>query len=440
MRILVITTCFSPKNVIGAVRLSKIVKYLVRYRHEVTVISPVLEDYDGYDMTLECDEFDKIRRVTIPYSRITALATGSYKSKNKINNNTAANPTNQNLKAVLLRRLRQYFVQWRDYEWSRKVIQFLSGDNQTYDLVISSYPNLSSHIAAQFATKKKIAEYWLADFRDPMVVESQIDSADKRTVKMQTSIVHNADFTSIVSGNVKNYFLCDEGSRSKLFVIPNGFDTDDFELLSYLPEIPKSGKDQLVFSYAGGLYGGERDCSPLFRAISELISEKSITPDNIRFDYAGRDEKLILDQAGKYGCRDIVSLKGVIPRAESIEMQACSDCVVVATTCYTDHGGAMTGKIYEPVMMKRPILLLVSGPGKKSEPGSFVNYLHAGTVYEESADNGDVSVIKQMILDMIREKKLNGIVNSRISESRRNEYSYDSIIQNLLKNINISEK
>ena len=95
----------------------------------------------------------------------------------------------------------------------------------------------------------------------------------------------------------------------------------------------------------------------------------------------------------------------------------------------------MTGKIYEPVMMRRPILLLVNGPGRNSEPGAFVNYLNAGTVYEESDLHGNVTVIKNMIMSMIAEKKANGSVLSHIDNEKREEYNYKSIVARLSEQI-----
>ena len=113
-------------------------------------------------------------------------------------------------------------------------------------------------------------------------------------------------------------------------------------------------------------------------------------------------------------------------------MQSSSDCVIVATFCYTDNGGAMTGKIYEPIMMRRPILLLVNGPGKNSEPGAFVKYLEAGTVYEESTNQENVDVIKHMLLLMKESKKTKGFLNSHINEEKRNKYNYADIAKQLV--------
>lgn len=432
MKILVITSCFAPKNVIGAVRVSKIVKYLVRQNNDITVISPVLEKYDGCDMTLECEEFAHIKRITIPYAKITSRMTKSYRATNRVNNSILANRVSKNYKTILYRKARGVFAWWRDYEWSKKVINHLKIENEKYDWVISSYPNIAAHIAAKYAVKKAIAKRWLADFRDPIVIESSVNAASKRLLRLQTSFVSDANLVSIISRKEIDYFLCKDEDKMKIFVMPNGFDYDDFQYLKRQTDMKSINKERLVFSYAGGLYGGERDCSPLFYAIRQLIDEKKISADSICFNYAGKDERILLSQAEKYSVDDIIRIHGFIPRAESLKMQSDSDCVVVASFCYTDNGGAMTGKIYEPIMMNRYILLLVNGPGRNSEPGEFIRYLNAGTVYEESSQKGDVSEIKKMIMKMLFEKQTNGAISSNVSIERKNEYNYEKIVEKLV--------
>ena len=73
-------------------------------------------------------------------------------------------------------------------------------------------------------------------------------------------------------------------------LITNGFDEEDFLSFEQIrKDRPGDETNQLVFSYAGGLYGGERDCSPLFKAVRELIDEGKLVSEDVRVDYAGRD-------------------------------------------------------------------------------------------------------------------------------------------------------
>ena len=434
MRVLMIASCFAPKNVIGAVRLSKIAKYLIRDGHEVCIISPQIEAYDTLDTTLECEEFNHAKRITVQYSTLTRVFTKAHKlDSRRSDSSEIGNQVNNSFQSRIYKSLRHAFTSWRSYEWSKKVNALIRRDHSTFDLVFSSYPNVSTHDSAWYAVKHKKARTWIADFRDPIALDSIHGKEKHKLDKFQSDIVHRANITTHVSRIGVEKFVCFPEDKKKVVWIPNGFDEEDFQHLGV--EHIESDNEHLVFSYAGGLYSGERDCSPLFQAIRELIDDGSILEDEVIFEYAGRDYGILKNQASKYHVDHTIHDKGLISRAESIEMQASSDCVVVATFCYTDDGGAMTGKIYEPVMMRRPILLLVNGPGKNSEPGAFVDYLNAGTVYEESAFHGDVTVINDMIMNMIAEKKTNGTVLSHLDNEKREEYNYKSIVAKLSEQI-----
>ena len=434
MKILIITSCFAPKNVIGAVRISKIAKYLINRGNNLTIISPVLEDYDGVDNTLECDEFNSVNRITVPYSFLTTCLTRLHRSEaNRQSGSTVGNQVNQSLKSRMYRLFSSIFSIWRNYEWSPKVNKIIKSSHVQYDVVISSYPNSSTHDSAWFAKRNGYAKCWVADFRDPIALDSIHGKQKTKLDRKQAVYVHRSDIVTHVSKAGVESFVCYPEDKDKVKWVPNGFDEEDFQHLNV--KLEETDKCHLIFSYAGGLYSGERDCSPLFQAIRELINDGSVQKEDIIFEYAGRDFGILKSQAEKFQLDCIIHDKGMISRVESIEMQASSDCVVVATFCYTDHGGAMTGKIYEPIMMKRPILLLVNGTGQDSEPGTFVEYLNAGTVYEESRYYGDVTVIKEMILKMLTEKKENGLVASHIDDRKREEYNYKNIVRTMSNEI-----
>lgn len=430
MKILIITSCFAPKNVIGAVRISKITKYLVRKGHDVTVISPVLECYDGIDETLECEELKRIHRITIPYSKITTVLTAKHKQGGSARIGSTANQLNKSFKGRIYRTFRNLFAWWRDYEWALKAklkISKLSG----FDLVFSSYPNVSTHDAAWYALKAKKSKKWIADFRDPLALESVTGAEHKRQVQKQSDIVHHADRTVYVTQSGAANFICKPEDRYKVVWIPNGFDEEDFLKLGDSTSTGEIVRDTIVFSYAGGMYHGERDCSPLFRAIRELIDEKIIVNGQVRFEYAGADYSILRSQAEQYKLSDIVKNLGRISRTESLNMQRASDCVVVATFCYRDGEGAMPGKVYEPIMLSKPILMLVSGSGHDCEAARFVNQIGAGCSYQAADDNNDISMIKNYIITLINDKK-DGVIQNKINSELLDQYRYQNIADRLL--------
>lgn len=430
MKILVIATCFAPKNIIGAVRTSKIVKYLVRAGHDLTVISPVLEDYDAKDMTLECDELKKVVRITVPYSSITTKLTGVHKASITAVSTNAGNKANDSVKAKLYRILRNGFSSWRDYEWTRKAKKTVRSLGN-FDFVISSYPYVAAHDVAAYAKSSGKTEKWIADFRDPLALEGIKGREHENHVKKQSQIVHLADKTVYVTqAGVKN-FTCLPEDKHKIVWIPNGYDKDDFFTLQNITNDEEKSR-QLCFSYAGGMYHGERDCSPLFKAIKQLIEKGVLDYNSVKFRYAGTDFRVLEDQASRYNLISILENEGKISRSESLNMQYTSDCVVVATFCYRDGEGSIPGKVYEPLMMKKPILMLVSGSGHNCEAASFVDRLGAGCSYVDADDQGDVERIRTFIMDLVADKN-SGHNRFLPSESDLKPYQYETIANKMIE-------
>ena len=430
MKILIIASCFAPKNIIGAVRISKIVKYLVRDGHEITVISPALEPYDGIDLTLECEELKKVQRITIPYSRITTSLTARHKQTGSNMIGTTANTINTSLKSRLYRLFRNGFALWRDYEWYLKAKKVISPMG-VFDFVFSSYPNVSTHDAAWYAIKKKKAPKWIADFRDPLALESVNGIEHKLQVHKQSTVVHRAYKTIYVTQAGAENFVCASEDKNKVIWIPNGFDEEDFLKIGNKPQIDLIYRNLVVFSYAGSLYHGERDCSPLLKAIRALIDEKKISSNQIRINYAGADYLILESQANKYDLSGILVNQGKISRTESLNMQRSSDCVIVATFCYKDGEGAMPGKVYEPIMLSKPILMLVSGSGHNCEAARFIESIGAGCCYQESEDKNDISMIKEFILSLVNEKKT-GSIERKIDSALLEKYKYQNIAKQII--------
>src|SRR5699024_7303069 len=107
----------------------------------------------------------------------------------------------------------------------------------------------------------------------------------------------------------------------------------------------------------------------LFSGIRELIKEGQISENEIQFTYAGPNFNWLLGQAQKYKMENILINHGVISRDVALKLQFNSDVVLVATWNENkiDGKGILPGKIYEAIMLKKPLLSIVSGQVPNSE-------------------------------------------------------------------------
>lgn len=390
MNVLVIASgAFAPNNVIGAIRWTKICKYLAQTGETITVLAQ-----DNYTSVQDeilmkdaeyCDEI-----VYISEGFFLSLIKRLYIITLRVKGLTYKEAMNQYRIALLSRRLIRT-VGYYDFFFETK--RWLR-HNHSYDVAISTNP-LGAHWSAEYANKKYHIP-WIADFRDPIAPINGKGLYRKWLEKCQNKIIYKADSIIAISKGLKET-LCRNniGAYEKTYVIYNGFDSDD----SLSSDRVKNGK--IRFVYTGILYTGKRDLRPLFQAFRELCDSGFLNKDDIIFDYAGDDYKILYDQASKFRMEDVIIDHGFIPRRTALELQAAADVLVMAT--YSDPGnpGVMTGKVYEYMMMKKPILAIISGTVPEPELKIVLNECDAGFCYESGFDKIDkLKVFLAMIIDV----------------------------------------
>ena len=424
MKILFICSAFAPRNVIGAVRPSKMAKYMVRMGHEVTVVSPDVPEGEPRDTLLESPEIQASRRVVVPYAGAYHRLRGAYRKG-------GAGAASASGGASGLKQFARFAVSLlNDLLWTRRVKAALRGlaGGEPFDAVISSYPNAAPHFAASWARRRGLAKRWVADFRDPMVYEWQNAPQKRANTFLQRRFEARADVVTVVSRDAMEKFPASAGA-GKLRWVPNGFDPDDLRGAADAAAGPSPGTAEpgrLVLAYAGGLYGGKRDLSPLFRALRELTDEGAMG-DGPVFLYAGPDEAILRGFARAHGLEGSVRAMGVLERRAALGMQQGADAVVVCSHNSRQDRGILTGKVYECLMLGRPLVTLVNGDMPGSELGRMLDDVGAGAVYEEARHEADFPRLKAFLAGLARQKALGGDVTFNMNEDKKAAYAYGRI-------------
>ena len=279
-RILMISYYFAPQNVIGAVRPTKLAKYLTRMGHEVTVISgggldgktdPTLErDLQELQDVRLCKEWSPLRDWYIHKEAQKQTAVPAAPTAV-----SAAEETCEpgGLKKLILRAVDAFYVylDWfADRNFCRLAKRELKKLNGTYDVVFSTYASFAVHEVAQLAKKNGIAKKWFADFRDE--VGMPFDCQEKRKRRYMQMIRRDADIISAVSQGFLEMMHFDDIGR----VLSNGFDRED------IPQVePATNDGCLRVVYCGQMQDsrrevGDRDITPMFRVLRRLVDEKML--------------------------------------------------------------------------------------------------------------------------------------------------------------------
>lgn len=385
-RILVISYFFAPQNQMGAVRPTKLAKYLQRMGHEVTVIcgggvngrnDPTLaRDLQELKDVHTLREWNPLRKWNL---RKAAKAAKTPPAPAAASMEERREPTG--LKRRLRRILDAVYV-WLNWFGERcfkrlgmRELRKLKG---SYDVVFSSYAPVSVHELAYAAKKKGIARKWIADFRDELGLPFAYQKGrEQRTLQM---IRENADTICAVSRGILEMMRLDDCGR----VLFNGFDREE------LPEGKPEGRDgRLTLAYCGqfnmGRKGiGDRDLTPAFRALEQLVREGALRKEQIRLVYAGSESERMRRYAAACGLEGCVEDHGMVSRQESIRLQKEADILLLASWNLSTQRGILTGKMFEYMMMDKPILCCMNGDLPNSPVKQVLTETGVGFCWEET--------------------------------------------------------
>ena len=192
-----------------------------------------------------------------------------------------------------------------------------------------------------------------------------------------------------------------------MIAIPNGYDPDE------VASAPLTKK--FTITYTGQLYQGKRDPTPLFRAIAELISEGRLDRRAVKVRFYGAIEYWLEKEIRRFGLEDVVSLNPRVPRKIALEKQRESQILLLLNWDDPGEIGVYTGKVFEYLAARRPILA-VGGPRGVvtellEETGAGVHALG----YEQ---------LKHILLEFWEQYTTHGYVPYRGSEERIAKYSH----------------
>jgi hypothetical protein len=231
--------------------------------------------------------------------------------------------------------------------------------SQKIDLIIAEHgPDASIFTAFKINHKYQIP--WVVDFRDPYF---QPLSRFQRLLckNYLTKIIKKANATI----NVNKPWAELDFNDFKLpsFVIPNGFDNEDFDL-----KVPllKDWDNKLIIWYGGNLIP-QQNIDVFFEGLHLAILNKPELEKFIQFEYRGGLHEKFMDVAKKNDLVKISNIKPSINRESALELMMNANILLIFSTATYSKGqemfykkGFYPGKIFEYMMTRK---LVISTPG-----------------------------------------------------------------------------
>lgn len=427
-RILIISYYFAPQNIIGAVRPTKLAKYLTRMGHDVTVVCSAGRNGE-MDPTLERD-LQEVQDVHIVrewnplrdhYIRKRSQQKGASGTKTNVRTQNAAK---MSWKGRLIDFVYMYLWWLADLNFAHCARQELKKLNGQYDVVFSTYTQYSSHMAAVKAKQMGLAKCWIADFRDE--VNMNFSWQEGRKKRFLNMIRRHADLITAVSDGfleLMNFEACGR-------VLSNGFDRED------LPAIQPERYEGFRVVYCGQLrdsrrFMGNRDITAMFRALKKLVEEGEIAKEDLHLVYAGREGALMRDYAASCGLEDCVEDLGWVSREESIRLQRSADILLMASLYMKEQRGILTGKLFEYLMMDKPIVCCMKGDLAGSGVKKLLMETGMGICCEQAAGEADEEALLAWLRSQVQTWKDGGNLLADKNTEAVEHYAYPQLASTL---------
>ena len=334
MKVLVIY--YKQDAITSTIRLGGLIKYLTDFGWEPIILtnkpSPELDKFEV--ITVPYDSNDLIKKLPSPLKNVSSDSSIFLKFSRYLWNALFSYPDLQK-------------------EWYTPALKAVidSREIQDVDVVISSFPPATSHLIAK-TLKEKYGIPWIADMRDLWTQYTYYNykyffPRKLREKRLELKTLAEASYLVIVSKPLAK--TLEKIHKNPIFVIPNGFDPENVN-----PGTPLTEKFSIT--YAGGLWGGKRDPRILFEVINQLKLEDKIDTGDFEINFFGPDEYLLKKLVKNYDLEDIVNINGLVPREEVIERERQSQLLLLLRWDNLHEEGVFTGKIFEYLAAKRPIM------------------------------------------------------------------------------------
>jgi len=362
---LILTYYWPPGSGPGVQRWLKFSKYLPQFEIQPTVITVKNGSYPSTDESLLGDIPSELKvhhtKTVEPFAIYNAL-------RGKKGNSVEVGMGNLKGKPSMLSKVANhvranYFIPdarkgWNSFAY-KKAVEIIDSDKP--DCIITTGPPHSTHLVGEQLSREKGIP-WIADMRDPWTsiyynaFLNRTEQTKKKDKSLEDLVLQKASAVVVASTAMKDEF----SDRSKnISFIPNGYDEEDFENLIQID------RDKFILAYTGNLKSNQ-NCTALWEAIKEL-AENNDFRTNFRLEITGNVDEGIRNEWKKLELEEFIVHKPFVPHKQAIEIMHSSHMLLLPIPKSENNKGIITGKIFEYLASRRPILSIGPKDGNASE-------------------------------------------------------------------------
>ena len=381
MKVLIITYYWPPAGGSGVQRWLHFVKYLHEFGIEPIVFTVSNPNYPMEDLSLHTH----IPRGTEIIRQKIWEPNAFFGKKKK---QTGAGFLQQNpsfLQRIALYIRANFFIPDARKFWIKPSVRTITKylKSNPVDWIITTGPPHSTHLIGK-AIKEKTNTKWLADFRDPWTEIDyfhQLPLTKKSLQKhheLELSVLLKADIVSVVSNTMQEKYT---SLGANCHVITNGYDG---EALETKPKL--DAKFTLTHI---GMLNADRNPIIFWQVLAEIIEENEAFKAQLQINLIGKIADEVTMSLRKHQLEQYVNSTTYIPHDAIQPHQAKSQVLLLFVNNVPSAKGIVTGKIFEYLRAKRPILALAPIDGDlaniitATNTGKTIGFTDTGTLKKE---------------------------------------------------------
>jgi glycosyltransferase involved in cell wall biosynthesis len=353
LKILILTYYWPPSGGSGVQRWLQFVKYLQDFGVTPVVYTVENPSYAIEDSTLASEipkGVEVLRRpIWEPYSLLAPF------SKNKTTTKAGFLTKSPTFFGKLVRYVRaNYFIHDSRKFWIRPSVHYLEAylQKNPVDVIVSSGPPHSLHLIAM-QLKKKTNTPWVADFRDPWTAIDYFQDlpltkrSKRKHLALEEEVLKKSDAVWVVGKTMQtNYASFNKQTK----LVPNGYDVEISEKTDVLDA-------QFTITHVG-MMNEDRNPHLLWEVLQELSEEVSGFSKKLKVQLIGKVASRVLESIQKSGLEGSTELIGYLPHKEVQKYQRKSQVLLLAINNVPSAKGIVTGKLFEYLASKRPVLAI----------------------------------------------------------------------------------
>ena len=412
MKVLIITYYWPPAGGSGVQRWLKFVKYLRDFG-----IEPIVYTVDNPVYAIK----DKSLIEEIP-ENLEILKQKIWEPNNLVGNRKKTSAGFLNPRPTFFGQIAHYiranyFIPDARKYWIKPSVAYLKTylKNSDIDIIITTGPPHSLHLIG-LELKKTIPIKWIADFRDPWTEIDyfhQLPLTKKSLAKhyeMEKDVIQNADSVLVVGNTMRSKM---ETLNKNIHVITNGFDGEPSDL--------KIAPDKKFTLTHIGMMNADRNPILLWKVLKDIMAADPDFKANFQLKLVGKIDPVILKDIQYYQLEKNVSIVDYLPHKEVLQVQKSSQVLLLVVNNVPSAKGVITGKIFEYLQAKRPILAI--GP-KDGDLAKIIELTNSG----EIVDFDDMIRFKSVIMDFFNRYKKGDL---KISSKNIKQYHRRNLTEQL---------